>query len=198
MEINGYSYDYIRDEIKRAQSELSCAYFKGIFPKVPSWDSFLWHLNDRRVNGEPFFEPNNPLEILKGSVTMREDTDFYFYTAGGDLTAEMEEVKVAVDTLREILGEIIDYGPHPVGCFYNFAAEGFKVPPHGDDRETFFWQCQGKTTWNVYPPNSRGVEWLRIGSYDMESGDLLYLGHWVEHEVLITGPRAGIAMDATK
>jgi len=176
--------------------EKSAAFFPALFPEVPSWDSFLAHLDKRRFEGEPFFEPNNPKEVLVGNVIKRTDADFYFYTTGGELTDDIPEVGAVKSKLQEICGDMLDGGPHPVGCFYNFAREGFNVPAHGDDRETFFWQCIGRTTWNIYNPNGKGMEWERIGSFDMGPGDLLYIGHWVEHEVLITGPRAGVAFNA--
>jgi len=196
VELNGYTYEDIRSEIGRAMEEKSAAFFPALFPEVPSWDSFLAHLDKRRFEGEPFFEPNNPKEVLVGNVIKRTDADFYFYTTGGELTDDIPEVGAVKSKLQEICGDMLDGGPHPVGCFYNFAREGFNVPAHGDDRETFFWQCIGRTTWNIYNPNGKGMEWERIGSFDMGPGDLLYIGHWVEHEVLITGPRAGVAFNA--
>jgi hypothetical protein len=196
--LNLYSPEYIRDAVATAQAEKGAVFFPGAFPNVPKWDDFIRVLNQQRQI-EANFTPNRPEEeILKGMVFKRVESDFYFYTVGGVLEEDIKEVVEVKDTLREILGEIIDYGPHPVGTFMNFAAEGFNVPLHGDDRETFFWQCIGTTRWTISKPSSPGVESEHIMTIDMTPGDLLYLGHWVKHGIEVSGPRAGITFDARK
>ncbi len=196
-----YTPEYIRAEISRAQADKTAAYFPGMFPVVPTWDEFIAHINRQRQVMPPA-ELNPGIEVALGHVITRSDVDMYFYTTGGHLPSEMSSVAVVQDTLREITGEILQGGPHPVGVFVNFADEGFKVPAHGDDRETIFWQCIGTTTWNIYTPKN-GPDGRRlpgestlIVSVDMGPGDILYIGHWVEHEVIISGPRAGIAFNA--
>ncbi len=196
--------EYIRSEILRAQSELSAAYFPKLLVDVPTWDEFIQHLN-RQVQIRPPVELNSGVEVAIGRAITRSDVDFYFYTTGGDLPSEIPAVGKAQEFIRGVAGDILQGGPHPVGVFINFADEGFKVPAHGDNRETIFWQCIGTTTWNIYTPKvgrdgrrleGPGSESTLIGSYEMGPGDVLYIGHWVEHEVIVKGPRAGIAFNA--
>jgi hypothetical protein len=196
MILDLYTPEYVRDEIARAQREFGAAYFPGAFPDVPNWEDFIRYLNSRRQIPADFVINNPEEEILKGHVFKRTDADYYFYAAGGNLEEEFVQSAYVAKVLSEITGDILNGGPRPIGTFLNFAAEGFKVPAHGDNRETIFWQCIGTSTWTVATPRENGAKSEHIMTIDMKPGDILYVGHWVQHSIEVTEPRAGIAFNA--
>lgn len=194
--LGDYKYGEIRQQILNARETKSAVLFKKLFTDVPNWEAFINHLNIQLSRKEAASIPNAPLKehVLNG-VVKRNDSFFYFYTHKGWYLEDFPEVQNIMDAINEILSE--DYGRqvcNPAGAFMNFAAEGFKVPSHGDDRETLFWQCIGTTTWNFREPDSFGAGEPFL-SIKMEPGDCVYVGHWVEHEVIFDGPRAGIAFN---
>jgi hypothetical protein len=203
-----YTPEYVQSEVRRAKEEYGVAYFPGIFTEVPEWADFIENIQINRQKVTDF-APHGDVETFLGKVIKRNDADFYFYTGGGEggnlgpITEKVER------TLREDygLGEILSNGgPRSTGTFVNFAVEGFNVPLHGDDRDTLFWQCIGKTRWTLYSPLLADIEDREHGveeeshhllTVELEPGDLIYIGHRVRHAVEIIEPRAGIAFKGT-
>jgi hypothetical protein len=204
-----YTPEYVQAEIKRAKEGYGVAYFPGIFTEVPVWADFIENLQIKRQK-QATFEPHGEIEVFLGEVLKRRDADFYFYTGGGE-GGEIGRITEKVEkTLREDYGlaEILSNGgPRSTGTFVNFAVEGFNVPLHGDDRDTLFWQCIGKTRWTLYSPLLADIEHREdaadmeeshhLLTVELEPGDLIYIGHRVRHSVEIFEPRAGIAFKGT-
>jgi len=55
---------------------------------------------------------------------------------------------------------------------------------HDDDENTFFWQCIGKTSWEIEGH----------GTYIIGPGDLLIIPATIRHKVTSLTPRVGISM----
>ncbi len=204
-----YTPEYVQAEIKRAKEEYGVAYFPGIFMNVPVWADFIENLQIKRQK-QATFQPHGDVEVFVGEVLKRRDADFYFYTGGGE-GGEIDRITSEVErTLREDYGlaEILSNGgPRSTGTFVNFAVEGFNVPAHGDDRDTLFWQCIGKTRWTLSTPLKADIEHREdsagvpdnehLLTVELNPGDLIYIGHRVRHAVEIIEPRAGIAFRGT-
>ena len=197
--------EYVQSEIRRAKDEYGVAYFPGMFSEIamPTWDDFIQDINIKRQRPEnDFHHPD--YEVYLGHVTKRTDADFYFYSGGSE-----GKLKETTDLMEKILrddyslGEILNGGPVSTGAFVNFAVEGFNVPLHGDDRDTIFVQCIGKTTWTLYasiyhdPGLDKTGHSTHLATITLDPGDMIYIGHRVQHSVEIIEPRAGLAFKGT-
>jgi len=75
-----------------------------------------------------------------------------------------------------------------LGCvvahiYFNLCAREDILGPHDDDRDVWFWQCQGKSKWII--DNKQFI---------LQPGDLIYVKKGVFHTVSALTPRAGVSM----
>ena len=86
----------------------------------------------------------------------------------------LEKVKRATEKLNCTLG-------HAYASITN-SAKSFDM--HYDKQDTYFWQCIGKTSWEI---EGHGI-------YELGSGDLLVIPRMINHKVTPLTPRLGISM----
>ena len=86
----------------------------------------------------------------------------------------IEKVNKATKKLNCTLG-------HAYASITN-SAKSFDM--HYDEENTFFWQCIGKTSWEIEGH----------GTYELGPGDLLVIPCMIKHKVTSLSPRVGISM----
>jgi len=77
---------------------------------------------------------------------------------------------------------------HKLNCtkahiYLNLCAEKINFGRHNDDRDVWFWQCQGQSRWV-----------LDDREFILEPGDLIYVKKGIYHNVSALTPRAGVSM----
>lgn len=157
--------------------------FKNAMPDVPDWKVFLDHLNEEIHT--PMDSPLNPDRPFNERVINGVMMKSLFYM---DVRTRNMEKFSGVKEIIEIFSEATGESVYPVSVFINFVANEYSVPKHHDKRETIFWQCQGRSVWHVYPPESDFPV-----SYTLEPGDIIYVPKWIDHQVAVEEPRAAIA-----
>jgi len=124
----------------------------------------------------------------RNTVTWEEFFDLYDFTIKHDYEILMrppgffilneghliEKVKRALKKLNCTLG-------HAYASITN-SAKSFDM--HYDEENTYFWQCIGKTSWEIDGH----------GTYVLGPGDLLVIPKFIKHKVTALTPRMGISM----
>lgn len=67
--------------------------------------------------------------------------------------------------------------------YMNISLLGDTYGKHSDDRDVWYWQCQGQTRWSVDE-----------NEYVLDPGDLIYIEQGTPHEVVPLSVRLGISM----
>lgn len=88
-------------------------------------------------------------------------------------------------TFNEALGGQIS----PVSAFINFVGKETPGGAHTDNRETIYWQCIGKSTWQIYDSYESKDPSFQI---DLNPGDVIFVGESVVHRVVTEEPRAAL------
>ena len=85
-----------------------------------------------------------------------------------------------IKKLKNILKKLDCRAAH---IYFNLCAQEINFGRHNDDRDVWFWQCQGKSKWLV-----ENKEFI------LAPGDLIYIKKGVYHDVSALSPRAGVSM----
>lgn len=125
--------------------------------------------NRNTVTWEEFFDLYDFTIKYNYEVLMRPPG--FFVLNEGHL---IEKVKQSLKKLNCTLG-------HAYASITN-SAKSFDM--HYDEENTFFWQCIGKTSWEIEGH----------GTYVLEPGDLLVIPGMIKHKVTALTPRMGISM----
>ena len=70
--------------------------------------------------------------------------------------------------------------------YISLSKESETFGKHKDDSDVWFWQCIGKTKWEVFESNN-------IHTYTLEPGDFIYISRNTFHKVTPLSPRVGIS-----
>ena len=125
--------------------------------------------NRNTVTWDEFFQLYDYTIKYNHEVLMRPPG--FFILNEGHL---IEKVKQSLKKLNCTLG-------HAYASITN-SAKSFDM--HYDEEDTFFWQCIGKTKWEVEGH----------GTYELGPGDLLVIPGMINHRVTSLTPRMGISM----
>jgi hypothetical protein len=68
--------------------------------------------------------------------------------------------------------------------------ESVNNPPHIDKDHVFFWQLQGKCSWEIYDKSGENVEY----TFHLEPGDIIYCPPFLKHQVITISARVGASI----
>lgn len=176
------SIEDIRVKIDEIRGGTNAYVFKNLAPNVPSWDSFISHLNTA-IHTYPPSPSQMPLEqrIINGVI---QRGLFYLMVdnPGIDIFPESKY-------LRDLLGEAVGGEVLPVSAFINFVGGERPGGAHIDNRETIYWQCIGRAVWQIYASYE---DQHPTHQYTLEPGDVIYVAEGVIHQIRAEEPRAAL------
>jgi ribosomal protein L16 Arg81 hydroxylase len=120
----------------------------------PSWETLLDNLNNSVINGD---------DVKHNCLS------FFF----SDNAKIIPEVKNILNKLNLRLAHL----------YVNITQKGDTYGRHSDTVDVYYWQVQGKTSWEFDDEK-----------YILEPGDLIIIPKGVYHNVQPLSPRAGISM----
>lgn len=184
-----------KDIILDAKNNGRVLFFKGLFDKVPGWDTFFNVYKEALKKNTAEYNFCTTL-VIDNSETLTSDFD--------DIVKFFEAVhpgkKIAVLSINHFLSANDNTVPKDAEEFTNSfrennpekLPEGFDLnmlqpTRHSDAVDGFFVQCNGKTRWRVFYPDNTEV-------YDTEPGDALYIPKNVDHSVETMTVRSSISI----
>lgn len=136
---------------------------KNILPDTVSWDEAFYYLDDL-VNKKDNFEARRMFGII--TQTARNISKV------NDVCKEIDIIENRIDNNK----------PSDAHMYLSLTTQYDGFGPHHDDCEVIFWQCIGKTQWDVEDTK-----------YILSPGDCLYIPQGVVHGVTTLSPRMGIS-----
>lgn len=149
---------------------------KDFYKDVPSWDDFIKYIHDASHEEGSFPNPLPKYDLdlggkAIGSVLIKQN--FYFYVSASKGIGNSDKI------FREFALFYPDFSL--INLYINLSNKIDNVPNHRDNRDNFYWQCQGS------------VEWKANGNtYLVEPGDLVYIPANTYHAVNFFGPRSAV------
>jgi hypothetical protein len=185
-----YSIEDIKQAINKANSEDVAVVFPGLFPDVPTWESFIMLIEDEIHNTGRSIVPQSPFkERAINGVIIR---NLFYLTVNISSDESIKEMQ----PLKSLFGEIFNTEIEPVAAFINIVGGETPGEAHRDSRETIFWQCQGDSEWTIYEePEEEYYDTSKLKvkkKIGLKAGDVLYLRNRGMHSVENFGPRASI------
>ena len=174
--------DEIKTAIDYARENNTAVVFKNLAPEVPSWERIIKYV-DHEMHNPPGSIPMEPLNerVINGVILHHL---FYMMVRHPD-PQEFPEVLQVQDAIETAIG----VRPIIVNSIVNYVSGEEPIPVHSDDRETFYWQCQGQAMWQIYD-DWRDREPSAV--HMLESGDVIYLPRRVNHSVMMPTPRMAV------
>jgi len=165
--------DIIDDAIKNHYG----VQFKNMFPEVPSWDSFIAHMNLSYVKKIP------------------HESDMYLHQAGevffwNYLNIQVDNAHKYFTEYAKVVSKLGEIHPFKkINSAFSMLSltnhEPSAIGKHYDHIDIFSWQCKGKAIWYIGDDN--------IQKFEMEPGDIVFCPAWTTHEVVSVTPRAAIS-----
>ena len=149
---------------------------KNFYEDVPSWDDFIQYIQEASDEPSVFSNPLPQYDLnldakVVGNVMVKQN--FYLYIPAH------RSIKNSEDIANQF--RAMDPNFSIINLYINLSNKIDNVPVHSDNRENFYWQCQGS------------VEWKANGNtFIVEPGDLVYIPAKTNHAVNFFGPRAAV------
>ena len=149
---------------------------KKLYEDVPSWDDFIQYVHDASNEESSFPSPLGEYDLnldakVVGNVMVKQN--FYLYIPTHRSIGSSDKIA------REFALTYADFSL--INLYINLSNKIDNVPDHMDNRDNFYWQCQGS------------VEWKANGNtYLVEPGDFVYIPAKTYHAVNFFGPRAAV------
>lgn len=184
-----YTVDYVKAKVEEAKTANSAYVFKDMFSVTPTWDKFIYHLNEA-IHTFPPSQANEPLKerIINGVIQRK----LFYLMVDGPNPEYFSETLPIYDLFNEVFGGEIS----TTSAFINFVGKEESGGIHSDgDRDTLYWQCIGKSRWLIHKDFAESQPPME---YTLSPGDVIYLGPNIIHSVSAEIPRAGIGFQYKK
>jgi mannose-6-phosphate isomerase-like protein (cupin superfamily) len=177
-----YTPEYIKHQIETARLENRAVVFKNLAPEVPSWERIIKYV-DKEIHTGPGAVPMEPLNerVINGVILHH----LFYMMVRHPYLSDFPELAQVQDSVEAAIG----VRPLVVNSIVNYISGEEPIPVHSDDRETFYWQCQGEAVWQIYD-DWRDREPSQI--HALEPGDVIYLPRKVNHSVQMPTPRMAV------
>lgn len=164
--------DLILENKKNGTSVL----IKDFYKDVPSWDEFIDYIQDSTDQQSSFPNPLPKYDLdlggkVIGGVLIKQN--FYFYIPVHKSIGKSDNIK------REFCITFPDFSL--INLYVNLSNKIDNIPEHKDNRDNFYWQCQGSVEWNA-----------NGNTFMVEPGDLVYIPANTYHAVNFFGPRTAV------
>lgn len=178
-----YTVDYVKSIVEEARNANSAYVFKNMFPVTPTWDKFIYHLNDA-IHNFPPSPANEPLKerIINGVIQRK----LFYLMVDGPNPEYFSETLPIHDLFSKVFGGTLA----TTSAFINFVGKEESGGAHSDgNRDTLYWQCIGEARWQIHKNLDQKEDPIE---YLLLPGDVIYVGPNVVHRVSADIPRAGI------
>ena len=154
---------------------------RDLFFDIPKWDQFIQHINFEYYNPPQMVSNNPTVERMINGVCLMNN--FYMWARDPN-----EIFYPQMKQLYSFFNLIFKQEGFPVGAYFNLIGKESPVQIHKDKRETIYWQCGGKTQWQIFDKNGT------MNTYDLYPGDIIYIPQGLEHSVITNEPRTAIVI----
>jgi hypothetical protein len=178
-----YSVDFVKSKVEEVRNSNSAYVFKNMFPVTPTWDKFIYHLNEA-IHKFPPSPSQQPLKerIINGVIQRK----LFYLMVDGPSKEYFPETLPIYDLFNEVLGGEIA----TASAFLNLIGGEESGGIHSDgDRETIYWQCIGEAYWNIHNDLEGSNPPMQ---YLLSPGDVIFVGSNILHSVRADIPRAAI------
>lgn len=138
-------------------------YVKKYFTDVPSWDDIIHNID---LNIQKQYEIKN-----RSSYGIEIFNIF------------------DINVVDSILNEIEKNNPnkkYSAHAYISLSAKSDTLGKHVDQSYVWFWQCIGKTDWEIFEND-------KVYHYELSPGDFIYIPKGIFHNVKPLSPRVGIS-----
>jgi mannose-6-phosphate isomerase-like protein (cupin superfamily) len=175
----------IKEAIEKARETNRAVVFKNLAPEVPSWERIIAYV-DKEMHTPPGAIPMEPLNerVINGVIVHH----LFYMMVRHPYVEDFPELLQVQNSVEKALG----VKPKVVNSIVNYVSGEEPIPVHSDDRETFYWQCQGNAEWQIYD-DWRDREPAQ--GHFLEPGDVIYLPRGVNHSVRMPTPRMAVVFE---
>jgi mannose-6-phosphate isomerase-like protein (cupin superfamily) len=180
-----YTPEQIKSGIEKARETNRAVVFKNLAPEVPTWDRIVSYV-DKEMHTPPSVVPMEPLNerVINGVILHH----LFYMMVRHPYPEDFPEVLQVQNAVEAAIG----IRPNIVNSIVNYISGEEPIPVHSDDRETFYWQCQGNAEWQIYD------DWRDrepVDGHLLEPGDVIYLPRKVNHSVRMPTPRMAVVFE---
>lgn len=175
----------MRDFLEESKESITPLLWKGLFPSTPHWEQFIKHF-DYQFNNKDY-----PHKITVGPSTNMVNGTLLkerFYVAAFQADVSFyPHLKHVFEWLSDWYGEQHDNA----FALMNFVGNELPVGMHFDRRDSFYWQCIGTSTWEIFKPEESDEP---VEVYNLSPGDVLFIPEGAYHNIRTTEARAAISI----
>jgi hypothetical protein len=161
--------------------------FKNFMNSNPKWEQFIAHLNSEYASPHQETPSVPEEETFVGGVAFRKNL---YFQVRGPLGPNNKHLFPEADQLILFFDEVMQSDSFSPSAFLNFVPNNKPIGVHADFRDTVYWQCIGKSEWQIHSRDNSG----EYESYPMEPGDVIFVPQYALHTVITNEPRAAIAI----
>lgn len=165
------------EQIQIAKIEKIPILFKGLFPNISDWDTFINHLNDATQQTDQAVRNN-----IHSTIGLAHYWSQFTITVD-----EAQDYHKNLKPIIEVLNPLLDNKFHAAFAIISFTIKEPTIGRHSDPYDVFYLQCIGNADWHIEVGYEEKV-------YELEPGDLLFVPATLTHEVVSKTPRAAISM----
>ena len=165
------------DIVKSCKETGQAHVFSGLFSTLPTWDDFLFHIN----------ESVKEADYTGGNIGAKERVGKVNFWSRLTMTVDAPELRF-YPRLDEYIKKFSDMHYYTFGgCFsaISFTNVEPSTGRHNDPVDVFYLQCLGKVTRTVGENDTK--------EYILRPGDAIYVPSGVMHEVKSLTPRAALS-----
>ena len=150
--------------LTKARETKTKLHMQNIFPNTVTWDESFEYMTE-------VVNEDSPVRVGK-----------YFTIITHTARHHIDKVKLICGQIQKLENRNANADFADAHMYMGLTAKSESIGKHHDDCEVIFWQCIGRTEWDV--DNT---------TYILEPGDCLYIPKGMMHEVKSLSPRMGIS-----